>query len=160
MGTSHTSRNRRRRRGFFEAKRESRSKDGWVLYLMVHIPFIWWWKIGITGRTATARARDIDDAVFGFLIPVFFVVVPGAYFIEQFLHGICFGLKADFYKGDGHTEFFWFPAVIVALPVMLFIWGCYFWAFDKVTGIGALPLYLDTLQVLLSWIIHVFIFRR
>lgn len=120
---------------------------------MVHFPFVWWWKVGITGRTATARANDIDEAVFGFPIPVFVVWMPGAYLVEQWLHGLCRGIRADFYKGDGHTEFFWFPVVFVALPVMLFVWGVYAWLISQAMEWDALDWYLKTLGIIAGWIV-------
>lgn len=93
-----------------------------VLYLMIHVPFVWWCKIGITGRTASRRAKQIDDAVFGFPVPVMVMILPGVYVIEQALHGIFAGLNVRFYKGDGHTEWFWFLA---GVPV--FVMGVAYW---------------------------------
>lgn len=128
-----------------------KSKDGWVLYLMVHFPFVWWWKIGITGRGATARAADIDEAVFGFPVPVFVAILPGAYFAEQMLHGICRGFRVDFYKGDGHTEWFWFPAALPAFCFMLLVWFGYAALITRFTNWNAVEWYLNTLVVLAGW---------
>lgn len=142
-----------RKTGF---KVKAKSRDGWIVYLMVHFPFVWWWKIGTTGRSATARAEDIDEAVFGFPVPVFVVWMPGAYLFEQFLHRLCRGLHVDFYKGDGHTEWFWIPAVIIALPFMLAVWAGYAWLISQATNWDALEWYLMTLQILAGWAIQMF----
>lgn len=120
---------------------------------MVHCPFFFFWKIGITGISATKRAEGIGRAVIGFPIPVFILVIPGAYFLEQWLHDICHFLKVDFYKGDGHSEWFWFPAILPALAVQLLGWGLYAWIISKATAWNALDWYLDFLLVLLQWAI-------
>ncbi len=130
------------------------SKSGWVLYLMVHFPFLIFWKIGITGRTATARANDIDEAVFGFPIPVFVVIVPGAYMWEQMLHNLCRPLQVRFYKGDGASEWFMFMAAIPALAFMLAVWGFYFWLISQATNWDALEWYLGTLGIIAGWILE------
>ena len=127
------------------------SKAGTILYLMVHFPYLWWWKIGITGRTATARAKDIDEAMFGFPVPVLIVWVPGAYIVEQWLHSVCRGMRADFYSGDGHSEWFWVPAILFALPVMLAIWGLYFYLVSLCMEWDAFEWYLNLLFVLVQW---------
>ena len=112
------------------------SKSGWLLYLMVHFPFIWWWKIGITSAAigADKRAKQVDRAVIGFPVPVMVLFVPGAYYIEQDLHRLFEPLKCRFYKGDGSTEFFWF---FVAPPVFLFmvcVWLSYLYGIDLILG--------------------------
>lgn len=133
-------------------KKRRDSKAGWILYLMIHIPFIWWVKIGITGRTAAKRANDIDEAVFGFPVPIFVLVIPGAYFAEQALHSFCKPLNVRFYTGDGASEWFWLPAVIPALLFMLAGWGLYFWMVSQVTNWDGLEWYLNTLGVVVGWI--------
>jgi fatty acid desaturase len=55
-------------------------------------------------------------------IPIFFVVTFFAYDIEQAFHGIMRPLRANFYKGSGHTETYWVLAVIPALCLMAAIW--------------------------------------
>lgn len=123
---------------------------------MVHFPLVVFWKIGITGRSATARAADIDEAMFGFPVPVFIVVVPGAYGVEQWLHRVCGWLRVEFYKGDGHSEWFLFPAVIFALPVMLLIWGLYFFLIGCAMQWDAFGWYVDFLTVLAYWFFGLF----
>jgi hypothetical protein len=123
---------------------------------MVHFPLVVFWKIGITGRSATARAADIDEAMFGFPVPVFIVVVPGAYGVEQWLHRVCGWLRVEFYKGTGHSEWFLFPAVIFALPVMLLIWGLYFFLIGCAMQWDAFGWYVDFLTVLAYWFLGLF----
>lgn len=107
-----------------------------VLYLMIHIPFFWWFKIGITNTNVgpTKRARNIDAEMFGFPLPVFFVPVPFAYHIEQWMHGFCSPLNVCFYKGSGRTEWYWFPAAVFAVAVMTAIYAGYWygglWIFE------------------------------
>lgn len=111
------------------------SKSGWLLYLMVHIPFIWFFKIGITSAEigAAKRAKQVDRAVIGFPIPIMVLFVPGAYHIEQDLHRRFSWCNAPFYRGDGHQEwFFLFP--IVLWPVMVAVWMSYVYAVDLVLG--------------------------
>lgn len=98
-----------------------------ILYIMIHIPFFWWWKIGITGRSSRLkkRAKEIDAAVFGFPFPVMFVPVPNAYGLEQKIHRALRPLSCRFYRGDGSTEWFWFPAGLIAVGVSLLIWTAY-----------------------------------
>lgn len=98
------------------------SKSGWVLYLMLHVPAVCFCKIGITGKSAAKRAKGLDRAMLGFPVPIFFCIVPGAYHIEQWLHGSLRGLRAKFYHGDGASEWFWVLAAPFALAVMAGIW--------------------------------------
>ena len=95
------------------------------LYIMIHCPFIWWVKIGITGKKRSARAKQIDRAVIGFPIPVAAVPLPGAYNLEQRLHRILSPLSCRFYLGDGSTEWFWIVAAVPVLVVMAAIWAAY-----------------------------------
>lgn len=117
------------------------SKSGWVLYLMVHVPFVWWWKIGITsvGIGAKRRAKNLDRAMPGFPVPVLFVIVPNAYGIEQELHRWFAWFNARFYKGDGASEFFWFPAAAPTAAIMMTVWGVYLWLLDAALGTTILP---------------------
>lgn len=152
MGGRYTSRrgSKKTRRPF---KAQSKSRAGWVLYLMVHFPLVFFVKIGITGRTATARANDIDEAVWGVPIPVCVVFVPGAYMWEQMLHRICRPIGVRFYDGDGASEWFLLPAAIPAVAFMLFVWGLYFWGVSCATNWDALGWYMKTLAVLGGWIL-------
>jgi len=112
----------------------NKSKTGHVLYLMVNFPLIVFWKIGITGKTAKGRAKQVDRAVFGKPIVVMVVPIPGAYLIEQDLHRRFRWMNCRYYRGDGSTEWFWFPVVVVVLPFMVAVWAGYVWAFDWICG--------------------------
>lgn len=111
------------------------SKGGWLLYLMVHIPFIWFFKIGITSAEigAAKRAKQVDRAVFGFPLPIMVLFVPGAYLIEQDLHRRFSFCHTRFYSGDGASEWFLlFPFLL--WPVMAAAWLSYIYAIDLILG--------------------------
>lgn len=110
------------------------SKNGAILYLMVHCPFFWWWKIGITGKSAGQRARSIDKVMFGFPVPVMILFIPGAYFVEQDLHRHFSVFNFRFYEKDGASEWFWFPVAFVVLPLLISGWMGYVWLFDLCFG--------------------------
>jgi hypothetical protein len=112
----------------------NKSKTGHILYLMVHFPFLWWWKIGITGKTAKGRAKQVDRAVFGWPVVVMVVPIPGAYLIEQDLHRRFAFLNCRYYRGDGSTEWFWFPVAALVLPFMLAVWLAYIYLADLLLG--------------------------
>ncbi len=97
--------------------------NGHLLYVMVHFPLLVFWKIGITGVSVRGRAKQVDRAVWGWPIPVFFCVVPfGAKWVETALHDLMAGFSAQFYKGDGHKEWFWFPAGFIAILFCASVW--------------------------------------
>lgn len=111
------------------------SKSGWLLYLMVHWPFIWFFKIGITsvGIGAQKRAKQVDRAVIGRPIPIMVLFLPGAYYIEQDLHRRFSFCHKVWYRGDGHKEWFiLFPLLL--WPVMLCVWLSYLYVIDLVLG--------------------------
>lgn len=111
------------------------SKSGWLLYLMVHFPFVWWWKIGITHAAigADKRAGQIDRAVIGRPYKVIAVFIPFAYLIEQDLHRRFSFCHYVWYRGDGHQEwFFLFP--ILLIPVMAWVWLSYLYGIDLILG--------------------------
>ncbi len=101
----------------------SNSRGGWTLYLLINFPLIIFVKIGITGKSASARAKGLDKSVPGLPIPIFFCIVPGAYHIEQWLHRNLSGLSVRYYSKDGSSEWFWIIAAPFALAAMGLIWG-------------------------------------
>jgi hypothetical protein len=101
------------------------SKSGWILYVMLHVPFLIFCKIGITGVSILGRAKQVDRAMIGFPLPIFFVILPGAYHLEQWLHRAMSGLQVRFYRGDGASEWFWLPAGAVAILFGLAVWVLY-----------------------------------
>lgn len=131
------------------------SKGGWVLYLLIHIPFVWWVKIGITSVRigAAKRAANIDREMFGFPVPVFFVVVPNAYGIEQELHRWFKVLNCRWSNSDGGSEWFWFPAAIPTLAIMFSILGCYLALIDACFGTQIYPSVSKMFFDAIFWII-------
>lgn len=109
-------------------KRSSKPFFG-ILYIMIHLPFVVFWKIGITGFGvgASKRATQIGREVFGFPIPVFFVPIPFCYATEQKFHQLFKSLNVRFYSGTGASEFFWFPVAAFVIPIMAAIWIGYAW---------------------------------
>lgn len=119
---------------------------------MVHIPFIWKWKVGIThallGALVRAKAVDraIDKSLWWWPFPTFVVsIVPpliipfGAYRVEQEMHRIMRRFKSDWYKGDGHTEWFNIVPLFFTVPIMLSVWGLYLIGLDLILGTTIAP---------------------
>lgn len=90
-----------------------------IVYVLWFLPRFWVVKIGYTGKRSGVRNRasSVSRAAPGVAIPVGAMIVPFAWHVEQCLHGLFAGLKWSFYKGDGHTETFVFPAHIAILIV-------------------------------------------
>jgi len=86
---------------------------------MIHLPCPWWIKIGITGKSTRKRAAGINREMWGVPIPVFGLPIPFAAQHEAMLHRHCRRINVRFYKGSGHSEWFWFPAIVPALLVMV-----------------------------------------
>ena len=124
------------------------------MYLLIHCPFFWWVKIGITsvGIGAAKRAKNLDRAMFGFPVPIFFVIVPNAYGIEQELHRWFRRLNCKWYSGDGASEFFWFPAAFQVLAIMLTIWGLYLAGIDAFFGTTIFPTVSGLFFDFLFWV--------
>lgn len=99
---------------------------------MLHIPCFWWVKIGITGKSTRRRAASINREMWGIPVPIIGIPIPFAAHFEAMLHRHCKPLNVRFYKGSGFSEWFWFPAAIPALLVMLF------WVVVYAAGILAL----------------------
>lgn len=112
----------------------NKSQSGSILYLMVHLPFFWWVKVGITSKSAENRAKQVDKAVWGKPRVIMAVWIPGAYFIEQDLHRRFSRLNQRFYRGDGSSEWFLFPVALVLWPLMLAVWCGYVNAIDFILG--------------------------
>lgn len=92
------------------------------LYLMIHIPFFIFVKIGITGKSAKHRASGInkDKKMIGWAIPVFAMLVPNARYYEAALHRHCKGINVKFLKSSGKNEWFVFFAAIPYFLVVAF----------------------------------------
>ena len=97
-----------------------------ALYLMLHVPFVVFVKIGITTKTAKKRAAQIDRAVFGFPIPIMVIFLPNVRGFETAFHRMFSGLSVRFYRGDGSTEWFWALAGIPIFGIgVLYWWAIY-----------------------------------
>lgn len=113
------------------------SKGGWLFglginYLLLNIPLVVFCKYGYTGLGVGVkkRAAGIDRDMPGLPFPIFFVVTFFAYDAEQWLHRLMKPLRADFYKGSGHTETYFVLAVLPAIAFMSILWvlnGIVFW---------------------------------
>jgi len=123
-----------------------------ILYLFIHFPFIWWFKIGFAHTSAVKRAAALDKSVFGLFIPVGILVVPFAYAIEQYFHRLCRRFRFRFYRADGSTETFWFPAALPVIAFMIFVWGVYCWAVGRMFGFDGFGWYVCFLRVLWGWV--------
>lgn len=132
----------------------NKSKLGMILYLMVNIPYVWRWKIGITTKSMFRRAKQVDRDAPGIPVALFGTIIPGAYFVEQWLHKQLFGLRSNYYKGDGHTEWFNIVAAIPAFMVMHMINCGWAWVISRCMSWDALDWYLTTLRIIAGWIVH------
>lgn len=142
----------------------NKSQSGHILYLMVHIPFIWWWKIGITGKSATQRAKGIDREMFGFPLPVWAAVIPGAWHIEQWMHKKFSHSNIVFYRGSGQREWFWFWVAPIAFAVMATITlaelAALCWIVGVLFGFDGLQWFICFLQVMWQWAEFTFNFLK
>ena len=95
-------------------------------FLGIGLVYVLWYlsrphvvKIGYTGTVSgvNKRAESVSRAAPGIAIPVAAMIMPFAWNIEQTAHFLFEGLRWDFYKGQGHTETFVFPAHISILIV-------------------------------------------
>jgi len=148
------------------------SKGGWLLYCMVHIPFFWKLKVGIThallGAIVRAKAVDraIDKSLWWWPFPTFVVsIVPpliipfGAYRVEQEMHRIMRPFKSDWYKGDGHSEWFNLAPLFFSVPIML-VWNAfYIFLIDACLGTSILPIVAGLFFDALFWVVE-FLMRR
>ena len=130
------------------------STGGWLLYIMVHFPLIFLFKVGITSLTIGAlyRSKLIDREMPGIPIPIFILPLPGAYHVEQELHRILKRTNFVFYKGSGCTEWFFISPLFVVLPIMLTIWAGYLWLADCFFGTTMLPFFSKWFFYALFWI--------
>ena len=93
-----------------------------VVYILNYVPKIWMCKVGFTKRSVKSRVRSTSKAVKGFTVPIFFCIIPFPKELEGFIHDQINGLKKRFYKGDGSTETFIFPAIVIAVIYLIGVW--------------------------------------
>lgn len=116
-------------------------RSGWLLYCLIHIPFFWKFKVGITSLHigAKKRAANIDKEMFGFPVPIMVVPVPGAFKIEQEMHRIMRRFNTRFYNGSGKREWFNIAPLFFTVPIQIAIWGLYLVGIDAVCGTRIAP---------------------
>lgn len=107
-----------------------------IWYLMINVPLLIFVKSGITGSTAKKRAKQVSEAAPGFAIPIFFVVTFFSYELEQWSHRTLKAINVRYYKGDGHTEWFLLPAVIIIIPAMLAMWSVNLYLLSFLLALG------------------------
>ena len=84
---------------------------------MVHVPKLYLVKIGIS-RNVKNRAANITESMPGRAVPIFALPIIGAMSLEKYIHRQCAPLNRPF-VGSGRTEWFYLPAAVVALGIML-----------------------------------------
>jgi hypothetical protein len=86
------------------------------LYIMVNLPFLWVWKIGIS-RNAADRARQVSKNVPGWMVTVAAVRLRHAYAIEQFLLRVTAWAQVDIF-GRKDREY---RHILAGLPVLVVV---------------------------------------
>lgn len=129
------------------------SRSGWLLYCLIHIPFFWKFKVGITSLHigAKKRAAGIDKEMFGFPFPIMVVPVPGAYHIEQEMHRVMKRWNTRFYNGSGRSEWFNLMPILFTVPIQIAIWGLYLAGIDLVLGTKFFPVVAGMVVDLAFW---------
>lgn len=96
-------------------------------YVLLNIPFLWWGKVGFTGKLKGVgrRAQSTSEAAPGILIPVMVCILPAPWFIEQAVLWLLAPFRAKYYRGDGHTEAVNIGGVVVAWLLYGAIWLIY-----------------------------------
>lgn len=87
------------------------------LYVMVNLPFVWAWKVGVS-KSATRRAWELSRKLPGIMIPVAWVAMPFAYQHEQFLLRITKKARTQIF-GQGGKEL---RHALVGVFLMLWVW--------------------------------------
>lgn len=77
------------------------------------------WKIGISNSAEIHRQKQVSAAAPGIVKLVCTWSVGNARRWEQTLHGICRVFKMRYYKGDGHSEWFFMPAALIVFGIMI-----------------------------------------
>lgn len=93
------------------------------LYVFWNLPYFLVVKIGI-GGDMWKRRRQVDKSAKGIDIPIWFIYIPFAYQLEQFIHSIMDFCHISGFGGSGHTERFFIiaaiPAIILSLLLFIF----------------------------------------
>lgn len=96
-------------------------------YVLLNVPFIWWGKVGFTGKLKGVRQRSqsTSDAAPGILIPIMVCVLPLPWFIEQAMLKLLSPTRSRYYRGDGHTEAVNLAGVLAAWLIYACVWLAY-----------------------------------
>lgn len=96
-------------------------------YVLLNLPFVWWGKVGFTGKLKGVgrRAQSASKPAPGILIPVMVCILPMPWFIEQAVLWLLAPFRASYYRGDGHTEAVNIAGVAVAWLIYVAIWLAY-----------------------------------
>lgn len=89
------------------------------IYVMWNFPFVWLIKVGISGNPGV-RKKYITDSMPGVAVTILSLKTFRAKQLETFVHGLCGLFRAKWF-GSGKTEWFYFPALFIALPVILIV---------------------------------------
>ena len=84
----------------------------------MNVPFVWRWKIGVTGYLRL-RTKQTSSDVFGFYVPVAFVWIPFAWSIEQMILNSTRKLRRQILGKGGKEIRPWYIGLIAALLVYL-----------------------------------------
>lgn len=101
-----------------------------ILYVKMHVPFVWKCKIGITGNL-TRRTLQTSADVWGFYVPIAFIRMYFAWSVEQFILNATIGLRRQV-LGKGGTEIRpWYIGLVVAILIYaagIVKWTSPFWS--------------------------------
>jgi len=78
---------------------------------MGNLPFLWIVKIGITGNL-DQRLEAVNKENQGFDFYLFYIWIPFAWQVEQWVHEKMSFFRVNWFRGTGRTERFWFLAII------------------------------------------------
>ncbi len=87
-----------------------------MLFGFIPIPNIALAKVGVGGSWMD-RLKGVSRTLNGFVIPIFIVWIPGAYYLEKWIHRKMKALNVPYF-GSGRTEWFWIVVILFAIPVM------------------------------------------
>ncbi len=96
-------------------------------YVQLNLPFFCFGKWGYTGKLSgvQARAKSSSKAAPGVMIPIMVVPLLFPWYFEQMLHRFFADMHVKFYDGDGHSETYWLPAVVIVWVIYAGINVCY-----------------------------------
>ena len=96
-------------------------------YIMINFPLVFLIKVGETSINVKGRAKEVDRKAPGIPIPIFFVWCPFNREMEHLSHALLRPIRVDYYKGDGHREWFLLPGALIVIPMMCAVWAAEIW---------------------------------